>query len=467
MPVVYSHSPQIISDFLQRRQQENEANQQNARLQKGQDQQQQDRFRAFLVGFTKADPTTQQRMLQVIHDRPEMFPKEFQQLKPFDPSQAEQNQASMDKTFTTLPQSVQQSASYQHTTGAAMPATQVLQQSAQDVYANAPQFDPQMQGRQQVLDKTALDAQQKRQAADAAAKLQQQAPLVSAQAATQRATAGKITSEKTGLDITNQMMSGMAGPSGGAPVAGGSPAPQGQTSAIAQSLADRKYDPKLLRNLIGKNPGLANALELQVRQIDPNFSMADYEANVATKKAYASGPQAQNVTSLNTAIRHLNSLYDDSGKMKNSRFPTYNVAANFLAQEAGNEGVQRAASAVSKDADAVANELNKAFRGSSQLSERDTASWRQGIGPNATPAQIQGAVSAAIKLLAGRNAELAMGYERGVGRPMERDFLGSGARNILKRFGKIGIQGTDELLGGQGAQTPAAPSNPDPLGILQ
>ena len=45
-----------------------------------------------------------------------------------------------------------------------------------------------------------------------------------------------------------------------------------------------------------------------VSQYDPNFDTVNYNARAATRKDFTSGKSAQNITSFNTAIGHLDHL---------------------------------------------------------------------------------------------------------------------------------------------------------------
>lgn len=342
-------------------------------------------------------------------------------------------------TFPGLPQSVKQGIAGRAASGADLPASQTAMLNAQDIYKNKPAWATEMQRRQQVMDKTALDAGQvqsgQQNARDfSAIKLPESKQKISGEQTTQ----AKVRAETTGINATNNMM-GLGGT--GLP---GSGTDTG-VSPIADAIANRQYSPILLRGLIARNPAYAQELERQVKLKDPTFSMANYDAYLQAKKSFAAGGlNGQNITAVNTALRHSNSLMDDLSKMDNTRSPAWNAVANFVGEQGGNTNVQQYAAATEKDATAVANEMNKAFRGSSQLSEKDTAAWKEGLGRNTAPAAGKGAIGAGIKLLAGRVAELAQTYKRDVGGPMP-DFL-QGARPILKKFKALGIDGVDELL---------------------
>lgn len=242
--------------------------------------------------------------------------------------------------------------------------------------------------------------------------------------------AGAMAREKFKANEANKgvssLVAGAGGGTGGGDLSGASP--------LVRALVNRSADPRILTSRKW-TPETQNALLGEIQKYDPNFNMADYAAQAATKKAFTSGAQSQNITAINTAIRHLSSLSDALDGLHNSSVPIYNSAANFVGQQTGNAGIQKSMSSVDKAADAVANELNKAFRGSGQMSEKETVAWRKGLGTSTTPAEKEGAIRMAAGLLAGRNEELQTAYQRGVGRPADIQFIGNGTQAILKKLG--------------------------------
>jgi hypothetical protein len=258
---------------------------------------------------------------------------------------------------------------------------------------------------------------------------------------------GETTREKMKIDAAQAGMNSLLGQGaqGSATIETASP--------TVRALVNRSFDPMLMRRW---KPEQVNAIVAAAQAIDPQFNMADYNAQYKAKQAFTSGPQSQAITSIGTVMKHLEALDGDLKSLDNGDYPMWNTAANWMSRQTGDPKVQKAMAAVNKDADAVANEMNKVMRGSGQMSEKETAAWRQGLGTSTTPAERRGAIEAAAKLLAGRVTEMAEAYKRGVGRPSDIDFLKT-ARPILQRMGLERYFASDAGAG-QGTTTAAGAS---------
>jgi hypothetical protein len=246
------------------------------------------------------------------------------------------------------------------------------------------------------------------------------------------------------------------GPSAGAGAGTGTGADLKNAPAMIQALVERRADPRLLMSRKW-TPEMQNQVLAEVQKYDPQFNMADYASQYKAKQAFTSGPQGQNVTSINTAMRHLKALDNGLTKLDNTRFPIVNTALNATMRELGGEQTQEGMATVQKEADAVATELSRAFRGSSVMSEKDITEWRKGLGTSTTPAQQRGAIKGAVELLAGRIAEMNSSYQRSVGRPLDMNLFGE-ARNILKSMKLDADFGANDTGAGTGTGTGAAPA---------
>ena len=162
--------------------------------------------------------------------------------------------------------------------------------------------------------------------------------------------AGETKREKMKLDANAAGISSLLG--GG--MAGGVANPDAikTASPTVRALVNRSFDTMLMRRW---KPEQVNAIMAAVQQIDPEFNMADYNAQYKTKQAFTSGAQGLNITAVNTAIRHLKTLDEDLKSLDNSDFPAWNAVSNWTARQAGVRKTQKAMASVQKDADAVAN----------------------------------------------------------------------------------------------------------------
>lgn len=151
-----------------------------------------------------------------------------------------------------------------------------------------------------------------------------------------------------------------------------------------------------------------------VSQYDPNFDAVNYNARNKTYQDFTSGKSAQNLTALNTAMGHLETLDKDFSKLNNSDLPWVNPIANSLAINTGNKDVQGNMSAVGADASGVSNELAKVFR-STGMSQKEVQDWEDKISANSSPSQMQGTIKSAINLMNSRIDSLGEQYNKGMG----------------------------------------------------
>lgn len=424
---------------------------------------------------------------EIINANPQMFGGI--QRPTLTPTRAEQNQSLVENdfptTFASLPPTVKQQGVTFQTYGLTPPSDTVKLLNAQDVTAHPQQWTPEVAQRQAIEDKRALDA---KDAAVVPSEVAKNTATAANQQADAQYTAGPKTaltnSQKRGEDITNRyagskyeaeiglIHANTAGKrlDNAASAKVGGHAGAAATDPIAIDLANGTYDPKLLRNLIQKDPAYAQAIEARAREIDPEFSMANYDKYAAVKKAYSTGPQGQNITSINTVLQHASNAYDGLVAMNNGSVPGYNAAANWLGEQFGNENVQQHAASVRKSAHTVASELNKVLTGAGQPSEKNTASLERDLGPNATPAQALGAIGEAIRLSGSRLQQINEAFKRDSGRTAPpTDFISPESRAVLEKFAKLGIDTSgfkpiskSAASAGTSASTPTSAPAPAP-----
>lgn len=151
-----------------------------------------------------------------------------------------------------------------------------------------------------------------------------------------------------------------------------------------------------------------------VSQYDPSFDAVNYNARNKTYADFTSGKSAQNITALNTAMGHLGTLDDAFGALNNTPIPIANQVKNYIGVQTGDPNTQAATSAVSTDANAVANEMAKVFR-SSGMSQADINEWRSQINANSTPEQAKSVINSAVQLMNSRIDALGEQYNKGMG----------------------------------------------------
>lgn len=181
--------------------------------------------------------------------------------------------------------------------------------------------------------------------------------------------------------------------------------PTGEGGLIRQ-IGEGKINPGSLSTRDGHREKVLQ----QVVQAYPDFDQTNYGARAAVRKAFTSGPDAENATKINTAIGHIGTMKDLGDKLGNKDLRAWNQMANSIgvqlgADEATNFEVVRGA---------VADELMRVFRGVG-ASEKEAEAWQQRFKTAGSPKQINGAIATAADLLGSRIESLNDKWKRGMG----------------------------------------------------
>lgn len=162
-----------------------------------------------------------------------------------------------------------------------------------------------------------------------------------------------------------------------------------------------------------KSPYWQNMLQATA-QYDPSFDAVNYNARSKTRGDFTSGASAKNMTSINTAIGHLGSLYDSIGGLNNTSYPAWNAVSNTVSRQGGDTSFQTAQQQFNVEKQAVADEMTRVFRGTGgNLAEIEQ--WQKRFDTTSSPAELKSAVGAAVNLLSSRLDALGSQYSRGMG----------------------------------------------------
>jgi hypothetical protein len=182
---------------------------------------------------------------------------------------------------------------------------------------------------------------------------------------------------------------------------------------LVKGIADYDIDIKSLSARAGER----RQLLMLVKQYDPTFSMPDYSTIAATKKAFTSGVEARNLTSLGTVLGHIGDIAQASRALDNFKTDTFGAgtkAANaFRTWYLQNKQDPRV-NAFETATEAVASELDRAFRGST-TAVTTIQGWHNRMKPGMSPEEIQANNAKLGSLLGSRINELVDQYERGIG----------------------------------------------------
>lgn len=165
-------------------------------------------------------------------------------------------------------------------------------------------------------------------------------------------------------------------------------------------------------------------------QYEPGFDMTKWTARNATAKDFASGKSAQNITSFNTALGHLDTLDKAATELGNTSFPMFNTVGNMLRSATGDPRVNKFNVAKT----AVADELTRAFRGTGG-NVHDLVQWEKAINSAASPEQLKAAIRQAGELLRSRIDSLGDTYNRGMNTKTEPlSLISPKARAVMERL---------------------------------
>lgn len=168
-------------------------------------------------------------------------------------------------------------------------------------------------------------------------------------------------------------------------------------------------------------------------QYEPDTDATAFPRRAATVKDFASGKSAQNITSFNTAIRHLDSLDKAVEPLGNRGSSWYNAATQGIANQS-NPDYQKAITTFRAAKTALTEELTRAFRGTGG-NVHDILEWSKVLDENASPDSLHAGARAAIDLLRGRIDEVGNTYKRGMGKSIDpTELLSPNAKATLERI---------------------------------
>lgn len=165
----------------------------------------------------------------------------------------------------------------------------------------------------------------------------------------------------------------------------------------------------------------------RVGQIKPDYQGSTYKTETATKEAFAKGPEARSVRSLNVAMDHLDTLGQLADAMQNGDIQRVNQLKQIWQRETGSPAPTNF-NAVRL---IVGNEVVKAVTPSGGgVADREEIA-RQ-LDAKQSPAQLQGAIAAFHSLMGGQLAGLKRQYEQGTGQQDFERFLSPRVKQALE-----------------------------------
>ena len=200
-----------------------------------------------------------------------------------------------------------------------------------------------------------------------------------------------------------------------------------------------------------------------VNDYDPSFDAITYNARSNALKDITSGVTSRQIKSLNTVMQHLEQFNTAGIALDNWKTSELGVATssanavnNWIKEKRGDPRLTDFTIA----ADAVSNELEKAFKGNNPAVTGIKA-WREQLSPNMSPEQINAATSSLLKLLNGQIDSVAGQFNTAFGTSKQLpDFLSPGARATFNKYINVGREpvATPPKVTPPPAATPATPA---------
>lgn len=178
------------------------------------------------------------------------------------------------------------------------------------------------------------------------------------------------------------------------------------TAGLVRKIANYEINPTSLSNRSGERMQI---LQLAA-QYNPQYDQTQFASRNKVRQDFTSGQTAKNVTSINTAIGHMGTMYQMADALNNGDMQAVNTIANEIAKQTGDPRMAKYDVAMG----AVANELMRVFRGVG-ASQQEVADWEKRFKAGQSPAQLKGVIKTGAELLESRINALNDQWDRGMG----------------------------------------------------
>jgi len=185
---------------------------------------------------------------------------------------------------------------------------------------------------------------------------------------------------------------------------------------------------------MGRNNPYSQELSYWIGKVAPEYDGTQFATRNKTQAAYgAGGKEGQNITSINTAIGHLGSLYEGAEKLDNTAFRGYNTFANWASKQSGKDTVKPFELARI----AVSEELGRAFKGG-VATQGEVEQWDKAINQADSPQQLRTSIKTITELLASRVHAQEDAYTDSMGRKPRSPFVREKSQKVLDKISGTG-----------------------------
>ena len=201
----------------------------------------------------------------------------------------------------------------------------------------------------------------------------------------------------------------------------------GGVEEIAKKVAS--YDISIPSGFALRSPMWQAVLKRAV-EINPEFDQKTYSERLKTKQDFATGRNARNIISANTAVDHLGTLKEAAVSLQNAGPQLWNLIKNTSLSAVGDDRV----TAFNNAAVAVENELASLFKGTG-ATDQEIKQWRKNLSSSQSPEQIQKSIETAVKLLQGRVGAMEDLWKKKMGAEPKQPFLSDSAQETIDQLG--------------------------------
>lgn len=192
-----------------------------------------------------------------------------------------------------------------------------------------------------------------------------------------------------------------------------------------------EYKRNITPYMLAKQPYWVNISHL-AQEYDHNFDPSQYDVRMKMRNDFTNGKAATALRSLNTVAQHMNKLNESVDKLDNFGGDTVlSTGANAVVNAVTNKKAQNQ---VEIDRDAVANELENAYRAGGG-SEQGVQAWKKNFSVNNSKDVQKNGVKEAGALVEGLIASLKNQYEKGMGKTADFNILDPKARETFRKLG--------------------------------